>query len=77
MKTTATDKVLATGQWYSIKDCPDSPKRLRDGGGIHSFQDISSKPSKVPDEVLVTSQCKYCKGLIVDCPTIALAEFIA
>jgi hypothetical protein len=69
MKTQLT-KVIATGQWHSKWDCPDSPRY-----GKHRFRDISTKLGAEPGEMLISSRCEYCGGLIVDCPTIGLAEF--
>lgn len=74
MNDTPTPKILATGGWSSRKDCPSNPNPLKTN---HSFTDVSSKPSptlkgRKAGERLVTSQCKFCGGLIVDCPTISI-----
>lgn len=66
------NKVIATGGWKSGQPCPD-----REPGKVHSFRDIQSKPSPTAQgrkagERLITSQCKFCGCLIVDCPTINL-----
>jgi hypothetical protein len=69
-------KVLSRGSYYSKRDCPDNPrpkKSLR--AGAHFFVDVSRRPSGHPGESLITSRCKYCGGLIVDCPTIGIPEF--
>ncbi len=58
-------RVIATGRWNSSDPCDKAPRGKR-----HSFRDISSRPGSVRFEKLVTSECRYCGGLIVDCPTI-------
>lgn len=64
------NKIIATGGWPANDKCPDHPR-----GKKHAFIDIHSLPSKTEHgrkigEQLITSQCKYCGCLIVDCPTI-------
>jgi hypothetical protein len=59
-------KILAIGNWYSKRDCPNSEHGTR-----HSFIDVDAKHGTVKGEKLITSECKYCGGLIIDCPTIA------
>lgn len=66
-------KVLAKGGWYSKRDCPDNPKTTGLYAHSHRLEDISSKPGNVKvGERLVTSKCRYCGGLVVDCPTISV-----
>lgn len=58
--------VIAKGGWKSGTVCPDDPR----GKGRHFFTDKSRKPSGRVGEWLITSECKHCGCLIVDCPTI-------
>jgi len=67
---TNQDKTLATGQWYSKRDCPDNPKRVANGPAAHCFQNIKRRRGLMAGESFITSKCKHCGGLIVDCPTI-------
>jgi hypothetical protein len=60
-------RIIATGGWKSGDPC-DSDQSPR---GKHCMVDVSARPSGRPGERLVTSRCKYCGGLIVDCPTIS------
>ncbi len=57
--------VISEGTGAYGQPCDKAPR------GKHSFRDISSKPGRDKGERLVTSQCKYCDGLIVDVPTIS------
>ncbi len=67
--------VISQGGMPSDRRCP-SPlaQERRFGRGRHSFKDVGSKPGTPgTGERLVTSQCIYCKGLVLDCPTISIA----
>jgi hypothetical protein len=64
--------VIAVGGWPSQAICPKAPApKYKWQSRRHRFKDIASKPSGRAGERLVTSQCEYCGGLVIDCPTIA------
>lgn len=64
--------ILAAGHMHTAYDCPDCPIKEGPRAGHHRFVDVASTPTDTPGEVLVTSRCKYCHGLIIDCPTIRI-----
>jgi hypothetical protein len=65
--------VIAVGGWPSNAICPKAPEpKYKWQTRKHRLHDVSSKPSGRAGELLVTSQCEYCGGLVVDCPTIRL-----
>lgn len=78
---TQEGKVIATGGWPSREKqgvCPDNPKAVTSVyRTFHFWESVDVKPSQTElgrkaGERLVTSRCKYCGALIVDCPTISV-----
>lgn len=65
-------KILATGGWYSKKDCPDTHYKNGFRSNAHFFIDKEYKKGKAAGEKLLTSVCKYCGGVIKDCPFISV-----
>lgn len=66
-----TGVIFSTGSWYSKKDCPSVPENAsKYHKTAHRFEEVSSKPGSRSFERLVTSECRYCGGRIVDGPTI-------
>jgi GH18 family chitinase len=65
--------IIAVGGWNSTAICPNAPEpKFKWQTRRHRFRDIAARPSGRAGERLVTSQCEYCGGLVVDCPTISL-----
>ena len=69
IKMQQLNNILQRGCWHSKDDCPSSPRK-----GAHRFEEISRQGSESHVDVLITSRCVYCVGVILDCPTISLRD---